>query len=73
MNETPETEAKSFTARIGMWSARHRRLVVLAWLALIILSFGACSVIGADTDMDQSPPGAAGEAIRLFDYALGGT
>ena len=73
MNETPETEAKSFTARIGMWSARHRRLVVLAWLALIILSFGACSVIGADTDIDQSPPGDAGEALRLFDDRFGET
>ena len=71
MNEAPETEAQSFTARIGMWSARHRRLVVLAWLGLIILSFGACSVIGADTDVELVPPGDAGEAMRLFDDRFG--
>ncbi len=71
MNEAQTPEAQSFTARIGMWSARHRRLVVLSWLILIILSFGACSVIGADTDVDQSPPGDAGEAVRLFDDRFG--
>ena len=71
MNEAPETEAQSFTARIGMWSARHRRLVVFAWLGLIILSFGACSVIGADTDVELVPPGDAGEALRLFDDRFG--
>ena len=71
MNDAPETKAQSFTARIGMWSAHHRRLVALFWLILIILSFGACSVIGADTDVDQSPPGDAGEAVRLFDDRFG--
>ena len=71
MNEAPETEAQSFTARIGMWSARHRRLVVLSWLILIFLSFGACSVIGADTDVELVPPGDAGEAMRLFDDRFG--
>ena len=71
MNEDPETEAQSFTARIGMWSARHRRLVVLSWLILIFLSFGACSVIGADTDVELVPPGDAGEAMRLFDDRFG--
>ena len=73
MNETPQVEAQSFTARIGMWSGRHRRLVVLGWLALVVLAFGACSVIGADTDIDDSPPGDAGEAVRLFDDRFGET
>ncbi|MCH7700020.1 MAG: MMPL family transporter, partial [Chloroflexi bacterium] len=73
MNDATSAEAQSFTARIGMWSGRHRRLVVLAWFVLIILAFGACSVIGADTDVDQSPPGDAGEAVRLFDDRFGET
>ncbi|MCI0856282.1 MAG: hypothetical protein J4N98_06305, partial [Chloroflexi bacterium] len=73
MNEAPETEAQSFTARIAMWSARHRRLVVLAWFILVILAFGACSVIEADTDVELVPPGDAGEAMRLFDDRFGET
>ncbi len=71
MNDSPEAEAQSFTARISMWSARHRRLVVLAWFVLIILAFGACSVIDADTDVEQIPPGEAGEAVRLFGERFG--
>jgi len=71
VNDSPEAEAQSFTARISMWSARHRRLVVLAWFVLIILAFGACSVIDADTDVEQIPPGEAGEAVRLFGERFG--
>ena len=36
MNETPEAEAQSFTARIGMWSARHRKAVAIAWVLIVI-------------------------------------
>ena len=50
MNDAPANEAQSFTARISMWSARHRRLVVLAWFIIVILAFGACSVLEADTE-----------------------
>ena len=71
MSETPPPEAQSFTARISMWSSRHRRLVVLAWFVLIILAIGTCSLIEADTDVEQIPPGEAGEAIRLFDDRFG--
>ena len=71
MNEAPSAEAQSFTARIAMWSARHRRLVVLAWFIIVILAFGACSIIEADTDVEQIPPGDAGEAVKLFDDRFG--
>ncbi len=70
-SETPPPEAQSFSARISMWSARHRRLVVLGWIGLLILAFGACSVIEADTDVSQAPPGEAGEAFRLFEERFG--
>ncbi|MCI0850354.1 MAG: MMPL family transporter, partial [Chloroflexi bacterium] len=68
---TPPPEAQSFTARISMWSSRHRRLVVLAWFVLIILAIGTCSVIEADTDVELIPPGEAGEALKLFDDRFG--
>ena len=71
MSETPPPEAQSFTARISMWSSRHRRLVVLAWFVLIILAIGTCSVIEADTDVELIPPGEAGEALKLFDDRFG--
>ena len=71
MSETPPTEAQSFTARISMWSARHRRLVVLAWFVLVVVAIGTCSVIEVDTDVEQVPPGESGEALKLFDERFG--
>ena len=66
MTDAPSTEAHSFTARISMWSARHRRLVVLAWFVLVILAFGTCSVIEVDTDVVQTAPGETGKADKLI-------
>ncbi len=71
MNDAASKEAQSFTARISMWSARNRRVVVLAWLVLVIAAFAACSVIEADTSVEGEAPGEAGEAANLFDDRFG--
>jgi RND superfamily putative drug exporter len=55
-----------------MWSARHRKAVLLAWVLIVIVALGACTVIEANTDIDDPAPGETGEAIRLLDERFGG-
>jgi len=59
-------EADSFIPRIAMWSARHRKPVALGWLILVLLAFGACTAVKADTKAEQSVPGEAGRAFDLY-------
>ena len=60
-------EYDSTITRVAMWSAVHRRLVVIGWLAAVVLAFGACSAFPADTDVTQEAPGEAGVAAKLID------
>ena len=56
-----------FTGRIAGWSRGHRRVVLLAWVLIALLTIGSCVAIGPDEDIDESPPGESGEAADLFD------
>ncbi len=71
MNGLAPAEAHSFTARIAMWSARHRKPVAIGWVLMVIVALGACTVIGVDTDISQEVPGEAGEAVKLFEERFG--
>ena len=71
MNGSPLPETLSFTARISMWSARHRKPVAIAWVLMVIAALGACTVIGVDTDIDDEVPGESGEAVKLFEERFG--
>ena len=41
--------SQNFTSRAARWSAAHRRLVVLGWLAFVILAFGLGAAAGMVT------------------------
>ncbi len=58
---------ESFITRVAMWSASHRRLAAIAWLAVIVLSFGACAAFPVDTDVKEQPPGESGAALSLIE------
>ena len=64
-------QGQSFTSRIAMWSARHRKAVAIAWVLVVIAALAACSGIGANTDISQAPPGEAGEAADVFEERFG--
>jgi len=49
-----------------MWSARHRRAIILAWVFIVVLGLGACTVVPANTDIEIEAPGEAGKAFDLF-------
>jgi putative drug exporter of the RND superfamily len=48
MNEN-ETQAdrRGIVARIGAWAARHRRLVPITWLVILIATLGLSSAVGS--------------------------
>ena len=54
-----------------MWSARHRKVVALGWVLIVVIAMGVSSVVSADTDIDEEAPGEAGEAAKLFDERFG--
>ena len=56
-----------FTGRIAGWSRGHRRLVLVAWVLIALLTIGSCAAIGSDEDLDESGTGESGEAAELFD------
>jgi len=49
-----------------MWSARHRKAVAIAWVIVVVVGLGTCSMIPADTDIEMDVPGEAGEAFELY-------
>ena len=69
MSESPPSEGRSFTARIAMWSARHRWRVVIGWVVLVVLALFVSSVLGTDTraESEIGAPGESGEAIDLLE------
>ena len=47
----------SAVPRIGLWSARHRRIVLAGWLAVVAVAIGVCSSVQPDTDVDEETAG----------------
>jgi RND superfamily putative drug exporter len=63
----------STLTRIAMFSARHRRLVALSWVLLVVLAVAASIAAPANTDIEQSPPGESGDAADLYEERFGVT
>jgi RND superfamily putative drug exporter len=59
----------SFTSRIGLWSARHKWIVLGGWLVVIVAAVGVCSSATLDTDLDPAAglPGEVGAAQRIVE------
>jgi uncharacterized membrane protein YdfJ with MMPL/SSD domain len=56
-----------------MWSARHRRRVALGWVLIVVLGLAGCTVISANTNLEQKAPGESGKATSLFEERFGVT
>ena len=60
------SSSRNIAARAGRWSACHRRLAVLGWLAFAFLAFMVGSNIGTDTlTDDEAAVGESGTAARI--------
>ena len=71
MSENPPAEGQSFTVRLAMWSARHRKPVAIVWVLIVIAALAACFAVPANTDIELKAPGEAGEAFDLFQERFG--
>ncbi|MGD0765364.1 MAG: hypothetical protein ABR978_03565, partial [Dehalococcoidia bacterium] len=68
-----EHQKASFSARVAMWSARHRRAIALGWLAVIAAAFAACSMVAPDNNIALQVPGESGKALNLYRDRFGST
>lgn len=59
--------SRNLAARAGAWSAGHRRIAILGWLAFVIVAFVAGNAAGmknlSDTDTGNGESRVAEEAI----------
>jgi RND superfamily putative drug exporter len=63
----PLTSSLNIAARMGRWSANHRKLAVLGWLAFVAVAFVLGGMIGTkEIDYKTSGPGESGRADRIL-------
>ena len=64
-------ETKNFAARMGRWSAQHRKKAIFGWLAFVVLSFVIGGAIGVKAPEDDTTyVGDSGKAHQLVDGAF---
>jgi RND superfamily putative drug exporter len=62
---------RNIAARAGRWSARHRRIAVLGWIAFVVAAFMVGGRIGTERiTAEQSAVGESGKAGRIVDKAF---
>ena len=59
---SPLRHSTNIAARMGRWSARHRKTAIFGWLAFVVAAFAIGSVVGMQT-IDQNDTNV-GEARR---------
>jgi uncharacterized membrane protein YdfJ with MMPL/SSD domain len=67
--ETAEPRrSTNVAARMGRWSARHRKTAIFGWLAFVVVAFGLGMVVGTkQIDPATSGVGESGRADRILD------
>src|SRR5919204_2622429 len=55
--EEPGMESQNLAARIGRWSAQHRKAAILGWIAFVVLAVVVGGKIGR-SDLDESAAGS---------------
>jgi uncharacterized membrane protein YdfJ with MMPL/SSD domain len=62
------TKPKNLAARMGGWSAQHRKTAILGWFAFVIVAFALGNATGTtEIDQDTSGVGESGRADRILD------
>jgi uncharacterized membrane protein YdfJ with MMPL/SSD domain len=62
----------NFAARMGRWSARHRKIAILGWLGFVVFAV-VIGIAAGTTELKQHDaiPGESGRATRLIDNEFG--
>ena len=62
--------SRNIAARVGRWSAQHRKKAIIGWIAFVVLAFAIGGKIGTDKlTKAQSGVGESGSADRIVDGA----
>ena len=65
---TPLARSQNFAARMGRWSATHRKTAIFGWLAFIVLAVAIGNVVGMKKlDQSSSGVGDSGAAEAIID------
>src|SRR3954454_1173677 len=60
--------SNNLAARMGRWSARHRKLAIFGWLGLVIIAVLIGKAAGTvELTQNDAIPGESGRATRLID------
>ena len=65
---SPMKRSTNLAARMGRWSARHRKTAIFGWLAFVVAAVVLGGALGTKqlTDTDTLP-GESGRAARMLD------
>ena len=62
------TQNRNLAARMGRWSARHRKLAIFGWLAFVVVAFVLGNMTGQKTiDPATAGPGESGRMDKILD------
>jgi RND superfamily putative drug exporter len=63
-----DNRSHNLAARMGGWSAQHRKTAILGWFVFVLLAFALGNVAGTtEIDQDTSGVGESGRADRILD------
>jgi uncharacterized membrane protein YdfJ with MMPL/SSD domain len=57
----------TFAARMGRWSAQHRKTAIWGWIAFVAIAFVIGNAVGTQKPDHQDYIGQSGQAAKLFD------
>jgi len=63
MQHPPRNPARHLAARMGHWSASHRKLAIFGWLAFVVVAIVIGTAVGTKT-IDQTNNNTVGPSAR---------
>src|SRR5215470_9734726 len=67
LKEPPEVHTNTFAARMGRWSAQHRKKAIWGWIAFVAIAFVIGNMAGTKQPTHDDYVGQSGQANKLFD------
>jgi uncharacterized membrane protein YdfJ with MMPL/SSD domain len=65
---SPLKNSSNIAARMGRWSARHRKIAIFGWLAFVVAAVALGSVLGTrQLGENDTLPGESGRVARILD------
>jgi RND superfamily putative drug exporter len=59
-------QTNTFAARMGRWSAQHRKKAIWGWIAFVVIAFVVGNMAGTKQPTHQDYVGQSGQAEKLF-------